>query len=264
MRVLAAIADTSYWPALIWQGTPALLELFSAHSQAVLHTRWLARKHTHTSTHTHLSEEIIIHYPFKEKKIYLYHCNGTFCVKCHFSNVYRQLTGTGFFAAAPGLASTVRRVVLRHLHSSEMQQWQPGGWGEKITKYINKTEGRKRKQKGRGEKKIQKSAGLWYSTFLRWQVGAESYPVSYLSMKKKTGVGGKEKKRESKSHALFRDRWLFSVCFPESVLGKTQLWIQKASRLVYGPPWSIWSIGRAMRPWKQNLISLHKKKTQIY
>lgn len=134
--------------------------MFSAHSQAVLHTRWLSRKHTHTSTHTHLSDEIIIHYPFKEKKIYLYHCNGTFCVKCQFSNVYRQLTGTGFFAAAPGPASMGRCVVLRHLHSSEMQQWQPGGWGEKITKYINKTEGRKRKQEARKTKKSRSLLGF--------------------------------------------------------------------------------------------------------
>lgn len=47
-----------------------------------------------------------------------------------------------------------------------------------------------------------------------------------------------------------------------------QPWIQKASCPVYVPPWSIWSIGRATRPWKQNLISLHKKKkkykTEIY
>lgn len=120
---------------------------------------------TLTQTHTHKHP----YAPFRwdnnplsiqGKKIYLYHCNGTFCVKCQFSNVYRQLTGTGFFAAAPGPASMGRCVVLRHLHSSEMQQWQPGGWGEKITKYINKTEGRKRKQEARKTKKSRSLLGF--------------------------------------------------------------------------------------------------------
>lgn len=150
MCVRATISDTSYQPGLIGQGTPVLPEVFGAHSQAVLHMRWLARRHTHTSTRTHLSEGIIIHYPFKEKKIY--HCNGTFSVKCHFSNAHGQLTGTGFFAVAPGLASMVGCVVLCHLHSSGMQQWQPGEWGETTTKYINKTKGRQRKQKRRKKK----------------------------------------------------------------------------------------------------------------
>lgn len=161
-------------------------------------THEVTRTQTHAHKHTYA--------PFRGdnnplsiqgKKIYLYHCNGTFCVKCHFSNVYRQLTGTGFFAAAPGLASMVRCVVLRHLHSSEMQQWQPGGWGEKITKYINKTAGRKRKQKGR-KKKIQKPAGLWHSTFLRWQLGAEFYRVSYLSLKKNTRWVARKKPQKVK------------------------------------------------------------------
>lgn len=107
------------------------------------------------------------------KKIYIYHCNGTFSVKCHFCNVHRQLTGTGFFAVAPGLVSMVRCVVLCHLHSSGMQWWQPGERGETTTKYINKTKGKQRKQKRR-KNKIQKSVGLSYSTFLKWQLGSES------------------------------------------------------------------------------------------
>lgn len=107
------------------------------------------------------------------KKKYIYHCNGTFSVKCHFCNVHRQLTGTGFFAVAPGLVSMVRCVVLCHLHSSGMQWWQPGERGETTTKYINKTKGKQRKQKRR-KNKIQKSVGLSYSTFLKWQLGSES------------------------------------------------------------------------------------------
>lgn len=175
MCILATMADTSYWPALLWQGTPAPPEMFSAHSQAVLHRRWLAHKHAHKHTYAPFRGDTNP-LSIQGKKIYLYHCNGTFCVKCHFSNGYGQLTGTGFFAAAPSLVSMVRCVVLRHLHPLEMQQWQPGGWGEKITKYINKTKGRKRKQKEREKnpQNIQKSAGLWHSTFLKWQLGAES------------------------------------------------------------------------------------------
>lgn len=69
--VLAIISDMSYWPGVTGQGAPALPEVFGAHSQAALHRRWLAHQHTHTSTRTHLLEEIIIHYPFKEKNIFI-------------------------------------------------------------------------------------------------------------------------------------------------------------------------------------------------
>lgn len=213
-----------------------------------------AREVTCTPTHAHKHT----YAPFggdnnplsiQGKKIY--HCNGTFSVKCHFSNAHGQLTGTGFFAVAPGLVSMVGCVVLCHLHSSGMQQWQPGEWGETTTKYINKTKGRQRKQKRR-KKKIQKSAGLWHSTFLKWRLGAESQWVSYRSTEKNNRVGGPGKKRKSRSHTLFRDWWLLSMCSPESVLWKTQLWVQKASCLVCIPPWSMRSTGRATRPWKQN------------
>lgn len=193
MCVLSTIADMSCFAALIWQGTPAVpRDVFGTFTGSSTHEVTRTQTHAHKHTYAPFGGD---NNPlsFQGKKIYLYHCNGTFCVKCHFSNVYGQLAGTGFFAAAPGPASMARCVVLRHLHSSEMQQWQPGGWGEKITKYINKTEGRKRKQEARKTTKIQKSAGLWHSTFLKWQLGAESYRVSYLSVKEKTRVGGKIK-----------------------------------------------------------------------
>lgn len=82
-------------------------------------------------------------------------------------------------------------------------------------------------------------------------------------MEKNNGVGGPEKKRESRSHTLFRDRGLLSTCFPESVLWKTQLWVQKASRLVCVPPRSMWSTGRATRLWKQNPFPCTKREPKL-
>lgn len=256
MCVLATMADMSYWPALLWQGTPAPPETLSAHSQAVLHRRWLARK-THAHKHTYAPFRGDINpLSIQGKKIYLYHCNGTFCVKCHFSNVYGQLTGTGFFAAAPGLVSMVRCVVLRHLHPLEMQQWQPGGWGEKRTKYINKTKGRKRKQKGRG-KKPQTSRSLQgfdtvHSSSDNWVLSLNELVSSQWQKKNLERVA--QEKKDKVKVTLSSGTGDCSTCVLQNqCYGRRNC---RSRRLVYVPLWSIWSIGRAMRTWKQNLIGL--------
>lgn len=53
------------------------------------------------------------------------------------------------------------------------------------------------------------------------------------------------------------------MCFPESVLWKTQLWVQKASCLLCVPPWSTWSTGQATRLWKQNPFPCTKREPKL-
>lgn len=113
--VLATISDTSYGHSCALRGVRGTFTGSSTHEVTCTQTH--AHEHTYApfgGDNNPLSTQ--------GKKIYLYHCNGTFSVKCHFSNVHRQLTGTGFFAVAPGLASMVGCVVLCHLHLSGMQQ----------------------------------------------------------------------------------------------------------------------------------------------
>lgn len=98
--VLATISDVSFQPCLTGQGTPALPEVFGH-----IHRQFSTQGDFHANTRT----QALIHtFPrrynplsIQGKEIYLYRCNDIFSVKYHFSNVHRQLTGTGLFAVAP-------------------------------------------------------------------------------------------------------------------------------------------------------------------